>query len=36
MVKSSNFGHQVNLGHTFANSGNPDKPSHQDFHCLLS
>ena len=24
------------FGHTFENSGNPDKPSHQDFHCLLS
>ena len=29
------------LGHTFANSGNPDEmapyePSHQDFHYLLS
>ena len=30
-----------NIGHSFANSGNPDetapyKPSHQNFHCLLS
>ena len=29
-----------NLGHTFANTDNPDEtalyePSHQDFHCLL-
>ena len=36
-----NFGHRVNFGHTYANSGNPDEtapyePSHQDFHCLLS
>ena len=40
-VKSGKFGHLVNSGHTFANSGNPDEtapyePSHQDLHCLLS
>ena len=40
-VKSGKFGRQVNFGHTFANSVNPDEtapyePSHQDFHCLLS
>ena len=36
-VKSGNFGYQE----TLANSGDPDetalnKPSHQDFYCLLS
>ena len=34
-VKSGKFGHQVNSD-IFANSGDPDEPSHQDFHGLLS
>ena len=41
MVMSINFAHQVQFGHTFANSGNPDltapyEASHKDFHRLLS
>ena len=42
-MKSGNFEVQTSgkFGHTFANNGNPDetapyKPSHQDFHCLLT
>ena len=45
-VLRSRFKHSTteplrSLGHTFANSGNPDEtapyePSHQDFHCLLN
>ena len=38
-VKSVNFGHRVNsfiqFKNSFANNGNPDQPSHQNFHCLL-
>ena len=39
-VKSGNFRHQVNFGHTSAKSGNLDsmalnKLSHQDSYCLL-
>ena len=35
-VKSGNFGHRVKIGHSFANSGNPDKTAPYELILIFS